>query len=169
MLIIFGSFLSGIASGIIFKTGFSAGGSDIITQIVSKYKKTSIGKSMLITNIIIIGLSGIVFSINSIMYAIISLYIISIVTDKVLLGISDEKLLFIISSKEKEIKKYITNRLNHSVTVLKGVGAFTNKNNNMLITAVPTKEYFIVKELINLIDKNAFFVTTDTYQVIGGK
>ncbi len=152
--------LSGVSSGIIFKTGFSSGGTDIITQIFSKYSKISIGKAMLIINTIIIGTSGIVFSINSIMYALISLYIISIITDKVLLGISEDKVFFIVTDKEDEIKDYIVDNLKHG---------FSNKKNNLLMTVVPTKEYFILKELIQYIDNDAFFVVSDSYQVIGGE
>lgn len=169
LYIIFGSVLSGISSGIIFKTGFSGGGTDILTQIFSKYSKISIGKAMLIINTIIIGTSGIVFSINSIMYALISLYIISIITDKVLLGISEDKVFFIVTDKEDEIKDYIVDNLKHTVTVLKGMGGFSNKKNNLLMTVVPTKEYFILKELIQYIDNDAFFVVSDSYQVIGGE
>lgn len=166
---IFGGVLSGIAGGLVFKAGFSSGGSDIITQILSKYSKVSIGKASLSFNIIIIGFSGLVFGWPNAMYAVISLYIITTLTDKVLLGISDNKAFFIITSKENEVKDFIINNLNHSVTILKSYGGFTNKSKNVLMVIVPTKEYFILKESIHTIDKDSFFVVTDSYQVSGGE
>ena len=166
---LFGATLYGIAGGIIFKIGFSSGGTDIITQILSKYSKISIGKATLIVNTIIIGGSGFIFGWINVMYAVIALYIISVMTDKVLLGISNNKAFFIITSKEKEIKDFIIENLKHSVTILKSQGGFTNKNRNVLMVIVPTKEYFILKESIHEIDKDSFFVVTDSYQVSGGE
>ncbi|MBE6152659.1 MAG: YitT family protein [Firmicutes bacterium] len=166
---LFGAVISGIAGGMIFKVGFSSGGSDIITQILSKYSKISIGKASLIVNTIIIGFSGLIFGWINAMYGVIAIYIITTMTDKVLLGISDNKAFFIITSKEDEIKDFIIDNLKHSVTILKSHGGFTNKNRNVLMVTIPTKEYFIFKESIHEIDPDAFFVVTDSYQVSGGE
>ncbi len=166
---LFGSVLSGIASGLIFKAGASSGGTDILIQILHKYSKISIGKASIIVNSIIIGMSGFIFGWINVMYAIISIYISSILTDKVLLGISSNKAFFIITSKEEEIKNFIIDNLDHSVTILKSQGGFTNKNRNVLMVVIPTKEYFIFKEGIHEIDNDSFFVVTDSYQVSGGE
>lgn len=166
---LFGAVLSGIASGMIFKVGFSSGGSDIITQILAKYSKISIGKASLMVNTVIIGFSGLIFGWINAMYGIIAIYIITTMTDKVLLGISDNKAFFIITSREEEIKDFIIDNLKHSVTILKSQGGFTNKSRNVLMVIVPTKEYFILKESIHAIDKDSFFVVTDSYQVSGGE
>jgi len=166
---LFGAVTSGIASGLIFKVGFSSGGSDIVVQILSQYSKVSIGKASLTFNSIIILISGFIYGWANVMYAIMALYIMTVITDKVLLGISDNKAFFIITSKEEEIKDFIIDNLKHSVTVLKSHGGFTNKSRNVLMVVVPTKEYFVLKESINQIDKDAFFVVTDSYEVSGGE
>ena len=166
---LFGAVLSGVAGGMVFKVGFSSGGSDILTQILAKYSKISIGKASLMVNTVIIGFSGLIFGWINAMYGIIAIYIITTMTDKVLLGISDNKAFFIITSKEEEIKDFIIDNLKHSVTILKSQGGFTNKSRNVLMVIVPTKEYFILKESIHAIDKDSFFVVTDSYQVSGGE
>lgn len=166
---LFGSVISGFTSGLIFKVGFSSGGTDILAQIFSYYSKISIGKASMFVNTIIILLSGFVFGWINVMYAVIAIYIMSIITDNVLLGISDNKAFFIITSKEKDVKDFIIKDLKHSVTVLKSSGGFTNKDRNVLMSAIPTKEYFILKECINEIDSDAFFIVTDSYQVSGGE
>ena len=166
---LFGSVISGFTSGLIFKVGFSSGGTDILAQIFSHYSKISIGRASMFVNTIIILLSGFVFGWVNVMYAVIAIYIMSMITDNVLLGISDNKAFFIITSKEREVKDFIINELKHSVTVLKSSGGFTNKSRNVLMTAIPTKEYFVLKECINEIDKDAFFIVTDSYQVSGGE
>lgn len=168
LIVLFGAVLSGFGLGIIFKTGFTTGGTDILNQIVAKYGKISVGNSMFLTDGIII-LSGVfVFGWTKLMYSLISLYIISIMTDKVILGISESKAFYIITDHETEVKKFILNHLSHGVTVIDARGGFTGNRQKLIMCIIPTKEYFVAKEGIHAIDPNAFFVATDAYEVLGG-
>lgn len=168
LAVIFAGVIQGFGSGLIFKAGFSSGGTDIINQILSKYLKVSIGNAMYMSDGTIIILSGIVFGINKIMYAILLLYIISYITDRVILGVSDSKSFYIITSEDKKIKQYIIENLHHSVTELSAEGGFAGKKQKVLMCVLPTKEYYRFKQGINEIDENAFFVVTDAYEVVGG-
>lgn len=164
-----GAVIAGFSSGIILKSGFSLGGFQIIYQIMYKYFRISIGKSSRIINGILIILSGIFFGFDKILYAIIGLYVSSYVTDKVLLGISECKTFYIVTDKEKEVNEFIINNLGHSATIIDAKGGYTNDRKKMLMCAVPTRQYFLMKEIVNEIDKNAFFVATDTYEMNGGQ
>lgn len=168
IIVIFGAVIAGFGLGLIFKSGFTTGGTDILNQIVSKYFKMSLGTSMFFTDGVIIASSVFVFGWTKLMYSLISLYIISIMTDKVILGISQSKAFYIITEHETEIKRYITNTLKHGVTVLDGRGGYTGNNQKVIMFIVPTKEYFVVKEGIYQIDQEAFFIVTDAYEVSGG-
>ncbi len=169
MLALFGAVISGFGFGLIFKSGYTTGGTDILNQIVSKYGKMSLGNSMLLTDGLIILCGIFTFGISKIMYSIINLYIISMMTDKVMIGVSQSKSFFIITSHESEIKKFILNELGHGVTVLEGNGAFTGNRQKVLMCVIPTREYFVAKEGIHEIDPNAFFVVADAYEVYGSK
>lgn len=168
LIVLFGAVISGFGLGLIFKAGFTTGGTDILNQIVSKYFKMSMGNSMFFTDGIIILSSVFVFGWTKIMYSIISLYIISIMTDKVILGISNSKAFYIITDHEEEVKKFVLKHLSHGVTILDAKGGFTGQNQKVIMCIIPTKEYFIAKEGIHEIDSNAFFVVTDAYEVSGG-
>ena len=168
LIVLFGAVISGFGLGLIFKAGFTTGGTDILNQIVSKYFKMSMGNSMFFTDGIIILSSVFVFGWTKIMYSIISLYIISIMTDKVILGISNSKAFYIITDHEAEVKKFVLKHLSHGVTILDAKGGFTGQNQKVIMCIIPTKEYFIAKEGIHEIDSNAFFVVTDAYEVSGG-
>ena len=168
LIVLFGAVISGFGLGLIFKAGFTTGGTDILNQIVSKYFKMSMGNSMFFTDGIIILSSVFVFGWTKIMYSIISLYIISIMTDKVILGISNSKAVYIITDHEEEVKKFVLKHLSHGVTILDAKGGFTGQNQKVIMCIIPTKEYFIAKEGIHEIDSNAFFVVTDAYEVSGG-
>ncbi len=168
IVVIFGAVITGFGLGLIFKSGFTTGGTDILNQIVSKYFKMSLGTSMFFTDGIIIASSVFVFGWTKVMYSVISLYIISIMTDKVILGVSQSKAFYVITEHETEVKRYITDTLKHGVTVLDGRGGYTGNHQKVIMFIIPTKEYFLVKEGIFQIDKNAFFIVTDAYEVSGG-
>ena len=166
---LFGGVIYGLGTGLIFKAGFTTGGTDIINQIVSKYAKVTIGKSMLVTDGLIVLASGLILGINNMMYSILILYITSLISDRVILGISDSKAFLIITDKEDEVKDFIMNTLNHGVTVYEAKGGYNTEKEKVLMTVLPTKEYYRLKEGIEKIDKDVFYIITDTYEVFGGE
>lgn len=168
LIAVFGGVLQGIGAGLIFRAGYSTGGTDILNMIVSKIFKISLGNSMFFTDGTIIVIGAFVFGFNHLMYSLIILYLISTLTDKVVLGISDSKAFYIITSKEKEVKDFVINELKHGVTEFNAKGGYNSENQTVLMSVVPTREYYKLKEGIHNIDKNAFFVAMDSYEVKGG-
>lgn len=166
---VFGAVMYGFGLGTILKAGFTTGGTDIINQILSKYLKISMGKSMLICDGSIIIASAFVFGPTMLMYSLIILYIISFMSDRVILGISDSKAFYIITKEEEAMKEYIIKYLNHGVTVFNAKGGFAKARETVLMCVLPTKDYYRLKEGIKAIDKNAFVVITDSYEVFGGE
>lgn len=165
---IVGGLLFGLANGLIYKTGFSTGGSDVIIQILNKYLKIPTGKSVFFTYIVIICTGVFVFGINTMLYSIIVLIISSNIIDRILIGISDSKMFFIYTRKTKEIEKFIINELQSGVTIFDAEGGFSRNKKKMIMCVVPTRDYYLFKESILLIDSNAFFIVTDCYEVSGG-
>ncbi len=166
---LFAGVLNGIANGLMYKTGYNNGGLPVISQILEKYCKIPIAKTSAVINITVVLIGGIFFGSTNVMYAIILIYLNSIIINKVLLGISNNKAFYIITSEEAQIKDYIIRTLSHSVTVFDVKGGFLNKKNKVVLTVVPSSEYYRVTEGIKIIDKDAFFVVTDAYEVVGGK
>lgn len=168
LIVFFGSLVMGIGNGIILRSGFSTGGFQTIFQILYKYYGISIGKSNLIINGSIIFISGFLFGFTKVLYAIIGLYISSIITDKVMLETSMTKTFFIVTKKSKEINQYILDNLGRGATIIKARGGYTKDNKKILMCAVPTRQYYRAKEIIENIDPNAFILITDTYEIYGG-
>ena len=166
---LFAGVLNGIANGIMYKTGYNNGGLPVISQILEKYCKIPIAKTSAVINITVVLIGGVFFGSTNVMYAIILIYLNSIIINKVLLGISNNKAFYIITSEEDQIKNYIIRTLGHSVTVFDVKGGFLNKKNKVVLTVVPSREYYRVTEGIKIIDKDAFFVVTDAYEVVGAK
>lgn len=168
VLILIAGLLSGLANGIIYKVGFTTGGSDILMKIINKYGRIPEGKSVLYTNIIIILAGGFIFGINKMVYAIIILYISSSLVDRILIGISNSKLFFIYTKETEKVKKFIIDDLKSGVTMLDTKGGFRNEKGYLLMCVVPTPDYYYFKESVLALDPNAFFVINDCYEVHGG-
>ena len=113
--------------------------------------------------------SAIFFGPMNLLYSIIVLYIISLMSDRVILGISDNKAFYIITEHEEAIKEYIFTNLGHSVTIFNAKGGFKKEKENVLLCVLPTRDYYKLKAGIHEIDKDAFFVVTDAYEVFGGE
>ena len=160
--------IRGIGYGLTFKMGFTTGGTDILNQIVAKYFHTSIGTAMIIVDGSITVAGGFVFGWTNMLYALIVLYILSIITDRIMLGISKSKAFYIITDEEEKVKEYIMNTLGHGVTVFQVKGGYTKERQQMLMCVIPTREYYMLKEGISKISEESFFVITDAYEVKGG-
>lgn len=169
LLVLFAGVISGLANGLMYKTGYSNGGFPVVSQVLYERHQISIANSSLFINVSIVLVGAFFFGTTSAMYAIIFLYINNIVLDKVLLGISNNKAFYIITSEEEKIKDYIIKNLNHNITTFDVKGGFLDKNRKVILTVIPSREYYRATEGIREIDKEAFFVVTDSYQVEGAK
>lgn len=171
MLVIslFGGCLYGVGLGLIMRSGFTLGGTDFLTQIVNKYFKITMGSSMLCVEGFIVVIGAFVFGFTNFMYAIVILYLITFLVDRVVLGISNKKAFYIVTNDKKRVCDFIINELGHTVTVFSATGGFSKRKTSVLFTVIPTKEYYKLKEGIKVIDDNAFFTVVDAYEVAGGE
>jgi len=163
LIMVFGGAMLGLSTGLIRKSGYNPGGFVVLYDIMNKYFYMSIGKSGMLINGIMIIVSGFIFDMHNAIYAIISLLVSSYIVDRVIIGISDNKVFYIITNKPVEIRDYIMDKLHYSVTVVNARGGYTNKKRKMLMCVVPTIEYLKLKELVSEIDSKVFFLIVDTY------
>ena len=146
--VICGSVLNGFGLGLVFKSGFTTGGTDILNQIVSKYAKISIGKAMIFTDGIIVAMAMFVFGFQKFIYSIINMYLIGVMTDKVILGISESKCFYIITEHEEEIKEFILKNLSHGVTVLEARGGYTSNTTKEVVKVTKFEELLDAREML---------------------
>ena len=169
LVVIYGGITIGVATGLMMRSGFTIGGFNILYQFFNKYFNISYGKSLLFINLSILLLGTYVFGLTNALYAVIALCISSYITDHVIIGVSRAKTFYLVTDKENEVKELVINKLSHTVTEISAKGGYTNKNKKLLMTVIPTKEYFILKEAVQTLDNDAFFLITDTYEVSSGK
>ena len=166
---IYAGLIGGLANGLMYKSGYSGGGLAIITQILKKYYNIPIATTSAFMNTTIVIIGALFFGWTKAMYALILIYINSLVINKILLGISNNKAFYIVATETDKIKDYIIRTLGHSVTIFDIKGGFLSKKGNVILTVIPTHEYYKVTEGIKMIDDKAFFVVTDAYEVVGAK
>ena len=165
LLAVLAGLLSGISTGFIRKSGYSPGGLCVVYDILNRKFKISVGTISLITNTLIMIVSLFSFGLSAFIYGFIALYVSSVITDRVMIGISNNKAFYIITRNPLEVRDYIINKLHRTVTIVNAKGGYSNKKKKMLICVIPTKQYTRVKEVVREIDNDAFFLITDSYYV----
>ena len=166
MAAIAGAFLTGLGYSFIYKSGESVGGIEIIQDMINNVTKHKNKRLTIIVEIIILILTSLIFDLETMLYSLIVIIIILIMSTKSKIGVSTTKTFFIITNKEKEVKKYILEELKQDLTEFNTKGGFSKTKNKIIMTSVDTTNYYELKEGILLIDPTAFISITDGYEVI---
>ena len=161
--------LYSVPLGLIYKVGYSTGGGDIINQIICKYAKTSVGQASSYINLLIIFTASFVFGIPKSVYAVFALLLSNKIVDFIILGNSDSKLCIIKTKNVEYLEDFLKNDFNVGYSLLESKGGIDKKKRKTIMCIVTSREYYRFKHLILDIDPNAFFVTHDCYEVLGGK
>lgn len=168
IILLFSIILYGVSSGLIYRSGFSTGGSDIIMQIINKYIKVGESKAMIVANSLIILLGMIVFGFDKGVYSFIILITSTYFIDKIMFGISDSKVFYIYTKKVRKIKKLILEDFKTGLTIIPSRGGYSKKCGHMIMCVVGNQDYYKFKERILEIDPNAFIIINKCYEVNGG-
>lgn len=162
-------FLYGASSALIYKSGFTTGGGDVIMELIKKYAKVSTSVANFSYSFIILLMGAFVFGFESFIYSIIILLISNHFIDKITLGVSLSKVFFIYTNKLSEVKKVIAKEYDSGVTILQSKQEFLHKKGEILMVAVSNLDCYRLRNRILEIDPGAFFVINDCYEVNGGK
>ena len=168
LVLLFAIILYGVSSGLIYRTGFSTGGSDIIMQILNKYLNISESKAMIGANSLIIIVGMIVFGFNKGVYSFIILICSTYFIDKIMFGLSDSKVFYIYTKKLRKIKKLILDDFQTGFTSIPSRGGYSQKRGFMIMCVVSNRDYYLFKQKILEIDPQAFIIINSCYEVNGG-
>lgn len=168
LIVLVSSISIGIANGIIYRSGFNTGGSDILASILNKYFKIPIGQCNSIINTFIIMSGAFLFGITKTIYAIFILTVSSKIIDLVMLGVNDSKMIYIKSKNWKNLEKYIVNDLKLGVTEIGNKGGIFIDKEPTLLVILPFDEYYNFKYHILKYDSKAFIAAHDCYAIQNG-
>lgn len=158
----------GLGYGITYKAGYTTGGMDVMMQIFNKYFKMPEGNASFFTNIIIVLCGLPITGISHTVYSAIVLYMEQLVTNKITIGISDSKLFYIYTRKIDKVRDALVKDGTIGFTIIPTLGGYSHYKGEMLMCVVDTKDYYEFRNIILSIDKDAFLVIDDCYEVNGG-
>lgn len=168
---IFGGALNGTGLALIFSRGGSSGGVDILATFVNRIKPhISVGNVILVVDVFIIFLSALVYqSIESGLYASISIFVSSKIIDTITYGTSrnNGKMMFIITTQYQRILQSLLNDLSRGVTVIDVIGGYSGQKKKMLVCALRPHQVFKANNIAKSVDSNAFIIVT-TAGIING-
>lgn len=178
MSVVLGAILCGFGIGTVFIHNGSTGGTDIVAAMVSKLSNVSIGRTMIVTDVIIVSLSIFLpyngdFSarlearVPVIVYGIVTTFIVSYITDMLINTNRQATQFTIFSHKWKEIADRINQEAHRGVTVLDGEGWYTKQPVKVLLVWCRKIESVTIFRIVKSIDEQAFITQSNVNGVYG--
>ncbi len=168
MASIIGAIFCGAGIGLGLSFNGSTGGTDIVAAIVNKYRDISLGRVIMLCDIIIITSSYIVLrNWEQVIYGYVVLIVSAFTVDQVVNSMRRSVQFFIISDKYQEIASRIAVFPHRGATVIEAHGFYTGREVKMLFIMAKRRESNTIFSIINEIDPNAFVTQTNVIGVYG--
>ncbi len=166
---LFGGILVGLGLGIVILRGATTGGVDIIGKFVNfKYPHISIGKVILFGDAVVVAASAICYrDFSGALYSGVTMFVTSVVLDRVLYGADKGKLVYIITDNAAPICDRILTQVSRGVTKINANGAYTGKEKEILMCAVRRQEVSLIHSLVKAADNEAFIIVCEAGEILG--
>ena len=157
MACVLGAILNGLGIGIVFLSGGSTGGWDIIAALVNKYKNISFGRALLILDFLVIASCWPIFhDVRMVVFGYVTLVVYTYALDMLINSARQDIQFIIFTNKPNEISQRIISETCHSVTSMDGEGFYSHQNIKVLITIVHKREAVTILRMIQDTDPGAF-------------
>lgn len=165
---LFAGVFTGVGLGIIFRTGGTTGGVDIIARLVQKYFGWNMGKTMFMFDACVITISLIAYlNYKQAMYTLVAVFVAARVIDFIQEGAYSARGAMVISDRNPQIAQKIMDEMGRGVTALRGYGSYTKNEREVLYCVVAKNELNRLKNLITSVDPHAFVSIMFVHDVSG--
>lgn len=165
---IFGGVFIGAGVGIIVKFGATSGGTDIVGMLFVKFAKMKFSSAVFMVESVIVVVGMLVLQDWKLpLYSLVSIFVFSKVVDFVIEGSSSDKLLFIITDKNEQMKQYITDDLGRGGTYLKAKGMYSGNDREVIFVVVSLKQITVIQDKIKEVDPDSFVVIVNAQDTYG--
>lgn len=167
--VLYGGVLCGAGAGIVFATGASTGGSDIVVRLLKmRHRHIPIGMITMCFDAVVAVLTGLVFwDVSKILYSGIAIFVTGTVVDAVVYRFDYSKVALIISRQHEQIASAVGEKLQRGATYLYGQGVYSGSDTKVVLTAVKRQQIAELKALVVEIDPEAFIIVQEAHQVLG--
>ena len=166
---LYGAVICGLGLGMVFSTGASTGGSDIVVRLLKlKYENVPIGTISIVFDATVVLLTGLVFrDLSKALYSGVTVFVTGQIIDAVVYRFDYSKVALIISKEHQKIVSEIDTKLERGATYLHGEGTYTGGDLKVILTVVKKQQLADLKRLVVEVDPNAFIVVQEAHQVLG--
>lgn len=165
---ILGGGIAGAGVGLCFSVGGSSGGTDIIAMIINKYRNVSLGKLIMLMDVVIVGSSYIVFrDLPSVVYGYVTMFTLGSAIDMVLSGSKSSSQIMVFSSKYEEIAERVIHEVNRGVTILDATGWYSKTPQKVVLVVCRRGEAGNIYRIIKETDPKAFITQASVMGVFG--
>ncbi|AIM24985.1 YitT family protein [Melissococcus plutonius] len=159
--------IGGLGSGVVYRFLGTTGGTDIIARILEKNLGISMGRSLLIFDVIVLSLSLTYIDVKRMMYTLIVSFVFTQIVDFVIDGSYSAKGMLIVSDHAEDIGEVIMFSLKRGVTYLQGEGGYSQIDRKILYVVVSPSEITEIKLIIHNLDEKAFISVLNVHEAIG--
>lgn len=166
---LYGGVLCGAGLGIVFTTGASTGGSDIVVRLLKmRWQSVPIGTISIFFDMTVAALTGLVFQdLTRALYSGVAIFVTGQVIDAVVYRFDYSKVALIITKEYDAVAQVISDRLERGATFLNGEGSYSHRPTKVVLTAVKRQQVAELKALVVEIDPDAFIIVQEAHQVLG--
>ncbi len=166
---VYGGLLKGLGYGLIFTTGGTSGGTDILSRMLRrKYAYIQLGNISLALDATVVAAFAVIFKrADAAMYTIITMFVSSRVVNLLLYGSANSSVCYIVTVHPHDIARAIGDRLRRGATLLKGEGAYSGEERDVVLCAVKRQQIPTLKKIVSDIDEHAFVIVTQSHEVFG--
>ena len=165
---LFGGLITGAGAGIVFACQATTGGTDMLAAIIRRWMPHyTLAQILQVLDAAIVLIGAGIFGVTYALYALITIYAVSKVSDGIIEGMKYSKVAYIISDKSKEIAAAILKEMDRGVTALDARGMYSGNRKDVLFCVVSRKEIAQLKELVVGHDAQAFVIVSDAREVLG--
>lgn len=166
---LYGGLLSGIGLAVVFLRGGSTGGTDITNRIIqNKYPHISLGRIVLLSDVVVILFATFVFGeIESAMYAIVAMFVASKAMDTLLYGGDICKTVMIVTKMPNKVCSAVAGSIDRGSTILSAKGGYTGEEKAVIMCVCKANQFYKLKKLVYQIDPDAFMTVTESTEVVG--
>ena len=166
---LYGGVFLGISLGLIFREGATTGGTDIGARLLKcRFSWVPTGQLLMILDLAVICAVALAFgNLDSALYGVVALAVSTIVMDKVLYGLDNTKVAYVITGKPESVGKAIMDEMDRGLTVLHGMGGYSREDKDILLVAFPERQIAMLKRIIKGIDPTAFVIVCQASEVLG--
>lgn len=167
LVVLYAGITLGAGLGLVFYSGGTTGGVDIIARIANRKGGISMGQLILLMDVVVLGTSLIYIPKEKVLYTLVSVFIAARVIDFVQEGAYSAKAFTILCREPEALARQITTELERGVTLMNAVGAYSGEPRMAVYCVVSRFEVRKLKSLVRQHDRQAFIVIGDVHDVLG--